>query len=274
LTKPEISGLINDDEPPVGVVWSDFYFVKAVSGEIHIGTSGWSYQKWKGLFYPVKLPSTRWLPYYTGFFSSTEINGSFYRLPSIETVVKWTEGVPDDFIFCPKMSRFLTHMKKLRDPEEPLERFFSVFHPMKRKMGPILVQLPSLLRFNYDIAEHFYRLLKFRYHGYEFVMEVRHPTWLEEESLTLMTAFDIGLVISQSGNVFPYSEMVTAKNIYLRFHGPAELYASAYSDDMLENFAGKMKNWAAEGHKVWAYFNNDINGYAPEDAKRLQEMLK
>jgi uncharacterized protein YecE (DUF72 family) len=130
-----------------------------------------------------------------------------------------------------------------------------------------------MLRFNYDIAEQFYRLLKFRYTAYSFVMEVRHPTWLQEESLTLMTAFDIGLVISQSADVFPYTEMITAKNVYVRFHGPAELYASPYSDEMLQYFAGRFKEWVSEGHEVWAYFNNDINAHAPADARRLQEMV-
>lgn len=245
-----------------------------MKGRIHIGTSGWSYQAWKGLFYPPTLPSTQWLRHYTGFFDSTEINGSFYRLPSVETVVKWTETVPDHFLFCPKMSRFLTHMKKLREPEEPLERFFTVFEPMKAKMGPVLVQLPSMLRFRYDIAEAFYRLLKFNYHPHEFVLEVRHASWLTEESLTLMTKYDIGLVISQSGHVFPYSEMITAKNVYLRFHGPEALYASAYSDPVLQAFAQKMRGWAEEGHTVWAYFNNDIHGYAPADAQRLQLLVK
>lgn len=241
---------------------------------IHIGTSGWSYKDWKGLFYPRGLASTKWLQHYTGFFDSTEINGSFYRLPTVETVTKWSETVPGNFVFCPKMSRYLTHMKKLRDPEEPLERFFSVFEPMKPKMGPVLVQLPSLLKFSYAVAEHFYRLLTFNYRSYEFVMEVRHDSWLTEDSLTLMTQYNIGLVISQSGGVFPYSEMITAKNIYVRFHGPAELYASSYSDEMLQAFAGKFKQWVAEGHLVWAYFNNDIHGYAPVDAQRLEAMVK
>ena len=226
------------------------------------------------MFYPQKLPSTRWLDHYAQFFSTTEINGSFYRLPTLETVEKWTAQVPEGFLFCPKISRYLTHLKKLREPEEPLDRFFSVFEPMRRKMGPVLVQLPALLKFNYDVAEHFYRLLKFRYPPYQFVMEVRHPSWLEEESLTLMTAFDIGLVISQSGNVFPYSEMITAKNIYVRFHGPGDLYASQYSDELLQEFAGKFRQWVKEGHEVWAYFNNDVYGYAPQDAQRLQERVK
>jgi uncharacterized protein YecE (DUF72 family) len=105
-------------------------------------------------------------------------------------------------------------------------------------------------------------------------MEVRHDTWLQEESLTLMTKYDVGLVISQSGERFPYSEMITAKNIYIRFHGPHDLYASSYSDKMLEDFAKKFKKWEKEGHEVWAFFNNDIHGYAIEDAKRLIKLVE
>jgi uncharacterized protein YecE (DUF72 family) len=244
-----------------------------MQGKIHIGTSGWSYKHWKGIFYPPKVKAADWLSFYAETFKTTEINGSFYRLPSEETVIKWTQQVQDDFIFCPKMSRFLTHMKKLNDPEEPLERFFTVFEPMKNKMGPVLIQLPPFLKFNYDKAEHFYSLLKGKYKYYEFVMEVRHDTWLQEESLTLMTKYDIGFVISQSGTNFPYSEMVTAKNIYVRFHGPKELYASSYSDEMLKDFAKKFHHWTKEGHIIWVYFNNDIHGYALEDAKRLIELI-
>lgn len=243
-----------------------------MASKIHIGTSGWSYKHWKDAFYPHKLPSTKWLPYYADIFSTTEINASFYRLPSEESVLKWAAQVPDNFLFCPKMSRYLTHMKKLREPDEPLERFFSVFHHLKKKLGPVLIQLPPRLAFHYDIAEHFYNLLKKKYKPYEFVMEVRHDTWLQEESLTLMTKYGIGLVISESGDMFPYSEMITAKNIYVRFHGPAELYASSYSDKALESFAEKFKKWVKDGHEVWAYFNNDIGAHAVGDAQRLIEL--
>jgi uncharacterized protein YecE (DUF72 family) len=256
------------------VVWPEIYFDGRVQNKIHIGTSGWSYKHWRGLFYPDKLAASKWLNYYRGLFSTTEINGSFYRLPTEETVIKWTDGVSEDFLFCPKISRYLTHMKKLRDPEEPLERFFSVFEFMKKKMGPVLIQLPPMLKFSYDVAEHFYRLLKMKYREYNFVIEVRHDTWLQEQSLTLMTAYDIGFVISQSDAIFPYAEVVTAKNIYIRFHGPAELYASSYSDDALKNYAGKFKEWVKEGHEVWAYFNNDIHGYATKDALRLLQWLE
>lgn len=245
-----------------------------MQGKIHIGTSGWSYKHWRELFYPRGLAAGKWLPYYANYFSTTEINGSFYRLPSEETVLKWKQQVPPDFIFCPKMSRYLTHMKKLNDPEEPLERFFSVFEAMEKNMGPVLLQLPPMLRFNYDVAEHLYRLLKIRYGTYQFVVEVRHDTWLQEKSLTLMTAYDIGFVISHSAGFFPYAETITAQNIYLRFHGPAALYNSSYPDELLKSYAIKISGWENEGHTVWAYFNNDINGYATGDAGRLRQLLK
>jgi uncharacterized protein YecE (DUF72 family) len=240
---------------------------------IYIGTSGWSYKHWKELFYPPKLAATKWLPYYAQFFDSTEINGSFYRLPTQETVLKWMEQVPQGFRFCPKISRYLTHMKKLRDPEEPLERFFSIFEPMQPIMGPVLIQLPPQLPFQYDLVDHFFSLLKYRYAPYRFVIEVRHNTWLHDDALTLMTKYDIGFVISQSA-VFPYLEMITAQNVYVRFHGPGDLYASPYTDDMLQQFARRFREWTAEGHTVWAYFNNDIHGYAVQDARRLQGMVR
>jgi uncharacterized protein YecE (DUF72 family) len=245
-----------------------------MKGNIHIGTSGWSYKHWKGIFYPRKLKATEWIRFYSEHFQCTEINGSFYKLPTEETVIEWTKKVPDNFLFCPKMSRFLTHMKKLNEPEEPLERFFGIFEPMKKMMGPVLLQLPGILKFNYDKAEHLYSLMKRNYKKKEFVMEVRHDSWLQEESLTLMTKYDIGLVISQSGDRFPYSEKITAKNIYIRFHGPHELYASSYSDHLLKDFAKKFKKWEKQGHVIWAFFNNDIHGYAIEDAKRLLKMIK
>src|SRR5215207_8470089 len=144
-----------------------------------------SYKHWRNIYYPAKLASSKWLPFYAQTFSTTEINGSFYRLPSQETVINWMKQVPKNFVFCPKMSRYLTHMKKLRDPEEPLERFFGIFEPMKKQMGPILVQLPKMVKFNYDVAKHFFRLLAVEYRKYQSVLEIRHPTWLEEISLTL-----------------------------------------------------------------------------------------
>ena len=238
--------------------------------DIHIGTSGWSYKHWKEDFYPKQLNQAEWLSFYAETFDVTEINTSFYRLPTRETIVNWMKIVPKKFRFCPKMSRFLTHMKKLNDPEEPLQRFFDVFKPMKKQMGPVLMQLPRMVKFKHEVAENLFKLLNRYYKSYEFVLEVRHPTWLEKEALHFLTKYRIGLVISQSGNQFPYAEMITGKNIYVRFHGPESLYASSYSDKDLKLFAKKFRKWVKEGHEIWAFFNNDIHGYAPKDALRLE----
>jgi uncharacterized protein YecE (DUF72 family) len=244
-----------------------------VKGKIHIGTSVWSYKLWNNIFYPKELKTTEWLTFYAKHYSVSEINTSFYHLPKPATITGWMEKVPKGFKFCPKISRYITHIKRLNDPEEPLERFFEVFAPMKKIMGPVLVQLPPKFKFDYERAEHFYSVLKKEYKGFSFVMEVRHDTWLQEESLTLMTKYDIGFVISQSGVGFPYSEMVTTKNIYVRFHGPGSLYSSGYTDAMLKDFAKKFKEWVKEGHEIWAFFNNDVGGYALKDATRLKEIL-
>lgn len=239
---------------------------------IHIGTSGWSYKHWKNIFYPEDLKTTSWLEFYAQIFNITELNTSFYHLPAIETTKSWAKKVPAGFMFCPKMSRYLTHMKKLNNPEESFEKFFDVFMPLKRKLGPVLIQLPPSLRFHADKAEHVYKLCKKQYAYYRFAMEVRHASWLGEDSIKLMKQYNIAFVIAQSGTQFPYAEMVTAQHIYVRFHGPQQLYASSYSDEQLAGFANLFKQWQQQGHSVWAFFNNDVFGYAISNAKRLIEM--
>jgi len=240
---------------------------------IHIGTSGWSYKHWKGIFYPENLKTTEWLLFYTERFKVTEINSSFYHLPKLETTKAWAKKVPKDFMFCPKMSRYLTHMKKLNEPEQSFEKFFDVFAPLKRKLGPVLIQLPPSLGFHADKAEHLYKLCKKSYSYYRFALEVRHQTWLNEESIALMKKYNIAFVISQSGTRFPYAELVTAENIYVRFHGPGRLYASSYTDEQLQKFAQLFKQWYKQGRSIWAFFNNDVFGYALQDAKRLEKMI-
>ncbi|MDB5232293.1 MAG: hypothetical protein JWN76_3098 [Chitinophagaceae bacterium] len=242
--------------------------------KIWIGTSGWSYKHWREIFYPVGMKPVDYLPFYSNHYFVTEINTSFYHLPKPETVTGWIEKVPKGFMFCPKISRYITHIKRLKDPEDTLPRFFEVFEPVKKHLGPILIQLPPSSKFHYDIADHFFSVLKKEYKGYDFALEVRHDTWLEEDSLSLMTKYNIAFVISQSGDRFPYSEMVTAKNIYVRFHGPEGLYSSSYSTKMLKMFAKKFAGWIDSGHVIWAFFNNDIGGHALTDSKRLIEMME
>lgn len=242
-----------------------------VERKIHIGTSGWSYKHWKGIFYPENVKPAEYLTFYARHFHVSELNNSFYKLPSRETVAKWLDMVPEDFIFCPKMSRYLSHLKKLRDPQEPLDRFFGIFHPFADRLGPILIQLPANSRFHAEVAGRFYEETD-QYEGFRFALEVRHPSWFSEESISLMKKHGITLVFSQADQ-FPYHEEITARDIYLRFHGPTSLYSSSYPDDVLEDYAEKLSTWADDGHHVWAFFNNDVGGHALDNARRLQEMI-
>jgi len=198
---------------------------------------------------------------------------SFYHLPKKATVESWVNKVPEDFLFCPKMSKYLTHIKRLKEPEETLERFFEVFEPMKHKMAPVLIQTPPSLAFNYDTAEYLYQVLKKDYKGYRFAMEGRHATWLTEESIDLMAKYDIAFVVSQSGVGFPYAEHVTARDIYIRFHGPGKLYDSSYTTAELEKFAKLFNKWLKEKHTLWIFFNNCYHTYAIQNGLELEKML-
>ncbi len=240
---------------------------------IHIGASGWSYPEWKGFFYPADLKSTEWLSYYSRVFDTVEINSSFYHLPKTQTVINWTSYVPDDFRFCPKMSRYLTHIKRLKDPEEPLERFFEIFKPMQSKLGPVLIQLPANVPYDRDIVHRFFTILSSEYQEYQFALEARHQSWLADEAIDQISKHNIAWVISQSGVGFPYLEKITARYIYLRFHGPGKLFDSSYSDIDLQAFAGKFKLWSEGGHSIWAFFNNTMNGHAIANIKEIKGML-
>jgi uncharacterized protein YecE (DUF72 family) len=240
-----------------------------VAGNCHIGTSGWSYAGWKGKFYPADLPARSFLSYYTSIFDCVELNASFYNLPRETTAEKWKQETPEQFFICPKISRFLTHIKRLKEYEEPLLRFFTVFDHLRDKLGPVLVQLPPSLKFEEEIARPFFTHLKKQYGDYRFALEGRHVSWLEQEALDLLKEFNIAFVISQSGGFFPYAEHVTANFIYVRFHGPESLFSSNYSYQYLKAFSIKIKAWLADGNDVWCFFNNDVYAYAPANAQTL-----
>jgi uncharacterized protein YecE (DUF72 family) len=239
---------------------------------LHIGTSGWSYSDWKGAFYPAGIKSTDWLSYYSGHFNAVEINSSFYHLPRKKTVINWIEKVPANFRFCPKMSRYLTHIKKLKDPEDSLEKFYEVFEPIKKHIGHILVQIPPSLKFDASIAAPFFEALK-KYDDLDFAFEVRSDTWLQPAPIALLEKYKIPLVISQSGVGFPYTEQITSTDIYLRFHGPEKLYNSSYTPAMLEIYAGKIKKWLSEKHQVWVFFNNTAGEAGLKNATLLKTLV-
>lgn len=241
--------------------------------KIHIGTSGWSYKHWTGSFYPENTRPTDFLRRYAEHFAVTEINGSFYKLPQKKTILKWARTTPEGFLFCPKISRYLSHMKKLHDPEEPLQRFFDIFDPVQERLGPVLIQVPAKLSFNEEVVTHLYEVLGKVYSAYNFAIEVRHDSWFSMKSIRLMKQHNIALVLAQS-DIYPSQEYITSSEIYIRFHGPGELYSSPYPDETLRKYADKFIRWSENGHRVWAFFNNDVGGYAPHNAETLRRMVQ
>ena len=242
-------------------------------GRLHIGTSGWSYKHWRDVFYPAGLPVSGQLSFYGVRFDTTEINSSFYRLPAPATVQNWKESVNRDFRFCPKISRWVTHAKKLNDPETSVPRFFDVFDPYRKICGPVLIQLPANLPFNPEKANHFFSFLRQNYKDWLFSLEARHASWCSEEALALLRKYKTGWGIADSGKRWVSSEIVTARHIYLRFHGPDGSYASRYSDAALKSYARKCSDWLDQGHHLWVFFNNDVHGYAIQNALRLRDLV-
>jgi len=241
---------------------------------LHAGTSGWIYGHWAGIFYPDTIKPARYLEYYTTKFSCVELNASFYHLPVKATAEGWVRRTPDTFRFCPKLSRLITHQKRLAECEEPLDRYFDVFREMASRLGPVLVQLPPGLAFDMPLITDFLCMLDERAGGYRFAIEVRHRSWITEAFFDLLAEHKVAFVIADSGKRFPYHEAVTAVFIYLRFHGHESLYSSDYPDPELRRYAEKIRQWLEKGYEVWVFFNNDFGGYAIKNALRLEELVR
>jgi uncharacterized protein YecE (DUF72 family) len=240
----------------------------SAAGRLRVGCSGWQYKHWRGDFYPADVPQSRWLEYYAQHFDTVEINNSFYRLPESATFVSWRSRAPRDFLYAVKASRFLTHMRKLKDPEGPLTLFFSRADALGRTLGPVLYQLPPRWPLNIDRLETFLKALpKRRRHTIEF----REPTWYSDEVFALLKRYRVALCLhdmqgSASGRlrVGPF--------VYVRFHG-TQKYSGSYSDDQLLEWAHWMAQRLREKTDVFAYFNNDVGGHAPRDAIRLRSAV-
>lgn len=240
-----------------------------MTGSIVTGTSGWSYAHWAGPFYPENLPESEWLAYYAERFSSVEINNTFYRLPSVETLEQWQEKVPASFEFAVKASRYITHMKKLKDPSDTVPRFLERLDALGPALGPILFQLPPHWHANADRLRHFLAALPT---GYRYVFEFRDPSWFDPA---------IRALLERSGSTFCIHEigrersplMVTANLVYVRLHGPDAAYQGSYSDSALRGWARALGEWAGAGHDVRCYFDNDDAGHAVANAARLADLL-
>ncbi len=234
---------------------------------IHIGTSGWSYWHWEE-FYQGTLFQDR-LPYFAQYFSTVEVNATFYRLPKETTIKNWYKNTPKKFIFAVKVNKYITHIKKLDDIKEPMELFLQRMAPLKQKLGPILLQLPPSLKINYDLlAECIADLPK----DYAYVFEFRNATWLTDEILDLLKNHNIAFCINDFNGILSPLE-VTAKFVYIRLHGSISAYRGSYSEQQLIEWASRILEWNSQKLPVFIFFNNDEKGYALYDAGRLQKLL-
>jgi uncharacterized protein YecE (DUF72 family) len=236
--------------------------------ELRIGCSGWTYRDWRGPFYPEKLPLKRWLEFYAGQFDTTEINASFYHLPRETTVEGWREGAPPGFLFAWKVSRFITHNKKLKDCQESVDLVFGRMRPLAGKEGPALVQLPPMLKRNDERLGAFLKMLPRRGRH---VFEFRHESWYDPAVFALLRDANAALCISDHHHA-PAPSEVTADFVYWRGHGPGGRYHGRYGEARLKALAGEIGRWRKAGLDVYAYFDNDIKSAAPQDALALKEL--
>jgi uncharacterized protein YecE (DUF72 family) len=237
---------------------------------ILIGTSGWHYASWRGPFFPPELMAKHRLQYYATQFSTTELNGVFYRTPSTEAVADWRETTNDDFVFAWKASKFITHWKRLsnnsRNSLDLLEDRIAILGP---KAGPILFQLPPQFEADVDRLKSFLKLLS-RKRRYAF--EFRHPSWYAPEVLRVLAKTNISLCLSDHHDA-PSPWKRTADFVYIRGHGPGGRYKGHYSARTLEQWAARIVGWKRQRCDVYVYFDNDQKSAAPKDAARLKTLL-
>lgn len=238
--------------------------------ELRIGTSGWSYEHWKELFYPKNLSRRDWLEFYARQFDTVEINSSFYRLPKKENFENWAKKTPEDFTFSIKASRYLTHVKHLKESDGAVNKFIETLEPLGDKTGPILFQFPPNWKKDIIRLSEFLKMLPRKY---RFVFEFRNNSWFDEETFSYLHKNNCAACFSSSPN-FPTTETVTADFVFIRMHGAKILYGSKYSTKELEQWASKIINWLRRGLDCYIYFNNDTNAYAIENAKELKKRLK
>lgn len=236
---------------------------------IRIGTSGWHYKHWVGKFYPDRFPGAKMLAYYYERFDSVEINNSFYMLPKIETLSCWREATPKNFEFAIKASRFLTHNKKLKEPENALNNFLPLGEALGKKLGPILFQLPPKWKINLERLEEFLEALP-KFHRYTF--EFREPSWLIEDNYALLRKHNAAFCIYELAGFHSPIE-ITADWTYIRLHGPGNKYQGSYSDKVLRTWAERIVNWSDRLKGIYVYFDNDQAGYAAFNALALKRMV-
>ena len=240
------------------------------SGIIYIGTSGWSYGHWRGPFYPEDLSGKDLLAYYARRFRSVEINSTFYHLPSTRSLDQWIEATPADFVFSVKASRYITHMKKLREPNRTLPAFMENIQILGEKLGPLLFQLPPHWHFN---AERLSGFLDSLGKTHRLAFEFRDHSWMNGHCYEILSRHHAAFCIHELGGFLTPME-ITAGFVYLRLHGPGGAYEGSYSKKALAKWAGLIMEWAGQGLDVYCYFDNDQHGYAVQNATVLRKLLE
>ena len=236
-----------------------------------IGCSGFNYQDWKATFYPRDLPQRGWLEYYSTIFSTVELNVTFYRLPLSSTFVKWRDQTPPGFVFSLKGSRYITHIKRLTEVEEPLERFFERAFHLKEKLGVVLWQFPPGFKVNLERLGLFLRLLE--KYSVRNTLEFRHESWITAEVITLCQGHNLNLCMADWPD-FIDDLPVTSDFVYIRRHGAGGSYAADYSLKALRKDTRRIRGYIRDGKEVFIYFNNDAYGYAPKNARELMELIR
>lgn len=238
--------------------------------DLRIGCSGFLYDHWRKNFYPEELPKNYWLDFYSKHFLTVELNVTFYKLPDRETFSKWYSSTPDDFIFSLKGSRFITHVKKLKDCEEPVEAFFSRATLLKEKLGVILWQFPPTVTLDFERLKTFLELLG----SYEMknTFEFRNKTWINKKVINLLKKNNVALCMADYPD-FLNKLPITADFVYIRRHGKDGSYATCYSLDSLKEDAKTIKSYLKQKKDTFIYFNNDASGYAPKNAIELISLL-
>jgi uncharacterized protein YecE (DUF72 family) len=239
--------------------------------EIRIGCSGWNYAHWRERIYPKGLPQKRWLEYYARLFDTVELNTTFYRLPDVSAVEGWVAHTPPGFVFAVKASRYLTHIRRLTDLEGGIRRFYERIEPLRRsrKLGPVLWQLPPTFKRNDERLASALRALPEGRHCFEF----REPSWYVEEIYALLRAHGAALVIPDSPK-YPFRALeLTADWTFVRFHHGSRGRRGNYSESELEERAVWIAGWRDQDIDVYAYFNNDWEGFAVKNGLKLKALL-
>lgn len=252
-----------------------------MASQLRIGCSGWNYKHWRGTFYPPRLPVREWFAHYAHVFDTVEINNTFYRLPESTTFAAWREQAPENFVYAIKASRFITHLKRLRDPEEPATRLFERACQLAGTLGPVLYQLPANFHCDLNRLDDFLAVLP-RTLGeingtpadrkLKHVFEFRHPSWYTGETRAVLHAHGAVMCLHDKAGSAIFEPLDTPF-VYVRFHGPGGRYFGRYDLRRMEYWAETLGEQHRAGRDVFAYFNNDPEGMALINAQELRTLM-